>query len=33
MQIKSGPAGRASDRCKVLDEKYLIVPLGLGIPS
>ena len=33
LQLKSCPNGRNSESCKVLDEKYLIVPLGGDRPS
>jgi hypothetical protein len=33
LQLKSCPNGKASEKCRILDEKYLIVPMGAAFPS
>jgi hypothetical protein len=33
LQLKNCPNGKASEKCRVLDEKYLIVPMGAVNPS
>jgi hypothetical protein len=33
LQLKSCPNGKASEKCRILDEKYLVVPMGAVNPS